>query len=117
MRTSSTRPPGHPNDWPLDDKNAFVALVNATYARMARGEKQVGAAHDAAREIGLDGGERHWLVDEMLAGCFGAFYAPSSDLYASAQDFLKWAGERDLEHIGPEAIAWARKLALAETDH
>ncbi|MDP3492857.1 MAG: hypothetical protein Q8R82_07065 [Hyphomonadaceae bacterium] len=117
MKTSATRPPNHPNDWSLPDKNAFVALVTQTYARMARGENNVVAAHEAAREIGLESGERHWLTDEVLGGCFGVFYAPSSDLYANARDFVKWADARDLAHIGPDGVEWARVLADAETDH
>lgn len=117
MRTSPTRPPGHPNDWPLDDKNGFVALVTQTYARMARGENAVGAAHEAAREVGLDGGEHHWMCDEMLSGVMGVFYLRSGDHYAGADCAVRFATLADLEQMGPEAIAWARKLALAETDH
>jgi hypothetical protein len=117
MKTSATRPPGHPNDWPLDDKNAFVALLQGIADKQAVEMGQIAAAHASARELELEGKENHWMVDELLGGCFGGFYVRTSDLYANAQDFLKWAGERDFEHIGSEAVAWARKLALAETDH
>lgn len=116
MRTSATRPSGHPNDWPLDDKNAFVALVTQTYARKARGENEVVAAHGAAREIGLEGGEHHWMCDEMLSGVFGLFYL-TGDHYANGDDAVKFATLADLERMGPETVAWARKLAMAETDH
>lgn len=116
MRTSPTKPPGHVNDWPPNDKNAFVVLVTETYARMARDENEVVAAHGAAREIGLDGGEHHWMCDEMLSGVFGMFYL-SGDHYAGAVGTVKFATLTDLERMGPEAVAWARKLALAETDH
>lgn len=117
MRTSSARPPGHPNDWPRDDKNAFVALVTQTYALMARAENEVTAAHEAARKIGLDGGEHHWMCDEMLSGVMGVFYLRSGDHYADAACAVRFATLADLEQMGPEAVTWARVLAEAETDH
>src|SRR5690606_5811606 len=69
MRTSTARPQGHPNDWPLDDKKAFVALVTATYSRTGRSKSEVVPAHESARQIGLDGGEHRWMCDELLSGC------------------------------------------------
>lgn len=117
MRTSPKRPPGHVNDWPLDDRNAFVALVTETYARMARGEGEVGAAHEAARTVGLDGAESHWMCDEMLSGVFGVFYVRSGDHYADAAGVVRFATLADLEQLGPVAVAWARELAEAGTEH
>lgn len=117
MRTSEKRPPGHVNDWPVHDKDAFLALVNATYARIGRGQAEVQAAHEAAREVGLDGGADHWMTDELLGGVFGVFYVRSGDHYADAAGVVRFATLADLERLGPDAVAWARKLAEADTDH
>jgi hypothetical protein len=117
VRTSEKRPPGHVSDWPLDDKNAFMALVLGIIAKRAAGRGEIEAAHAVADEIGLAGGQMHWMVDDALASTFHLYYLPSSDIYADAPEFLKWAEGRDLEHIGPDAVAWARVLAKADADH
>lgn len=121
MRTSEKRPPGHVGEWPgsgrLDDYNAFIALLFGTLSKRATGLGEVEAAHATATEIGLEGGQMHWMVDDLLASAFAVYYVRSSDLYADAADFIKWAEARDLEHIGPEGVAWARVLAKADADH
>lgn len=117
MRTSAQRPAGHVNDWPLHDHNAFVALMLGALAKRAAGMGEVESAHAAAAEIGLEGGQMHWLVDDMLASTFHVYYVRSSDLYADAAQLLRWAEAGDLENLGPEAVAWARVLAEADTDH
>lgn len=118
MKTSPSIPPGDFNyDWPVDDKNAFMTLVFGVLERTKRGEKLIAAAHAVAREIGLEGGEHHWMVDDMLASVFHTYYVPSSDLYADAAGFLKWAEARDLAHIGEDSVAYARVLIGLQSDH
>lgn len=117
MRTSEKRPDGHVSEWPLHDKNAFMALVLGIIARKAAGRGTVEAAHAVAEEIGLEGGQLHWMVDDALASAFHVYYVRSCDLYAGADDFIKWAEARDLAYIGPDAVAFARVLAKAGTDH
>jgi hypothetical protein len=117
MRTSTESPGGHPNDWPLGDKNAFAALVLAAGKRRAAGARDVEAVHAAAAEIGLEGGAEHWMVDEVLAGVFGAFYLRSGDHYICADGLVRWATADDLARLGADAVAWARELAGNASDH
>lgn len=117
MRTSATRPDGHPNDWPVADKNAFLVMVVLSKVAVGNGAGCVRAVHDASREIGLEGGSEHWLVDAILAGVFDCFFIRSGDHYASAMDLVHWGTAEDLALLGPGAIAWARELAGSASDH
>lgn len=119
MKTSSTRPPGRPEVWPLDDWNAFVRVTELTWLMLAGYDPEeqpkvitavIEAVHDAARVAGLDRGELHWLVDDILAGQFCHFYSRGDDFYWDASGFLKWARAADLAYLGPENVAWARRL-------
>lgn len=117
MMTSARRPDGHPNDWPVADKNAFLVLVVLSKIAVGNGVGEVQAVHDTAKEIGLDGGPGHWLVDEVLNGVFECFYVRSGDHYASAPELLKWGTADDLVRLGPDAVRWARDLAGSASDH
>jgi hypothetical protein len=117
MRTSAESPGGHPNDWPLDDKNAFAALVLATGRRLAEGAGDIEAVHAASTEIGLEGGPDHWMVDEVLGGMFGAFYVRSGDHYISADGLLRFGTDDDLERLGRDAVVWALTLSANSSEH
>ena len=109
--TSPVRPVGHVNDWPYEDYAAFVALIESAGKYMLLGEHEITAVLDAAIDIGLEGGERHWLANEVLAGVFGVFYMRSGDCYLEAGPFLEHGWPSDLSD--PGTVAWARELAAA----
>lgn len=118
MTASASRPPGHPNDWPVDDKNAFVLFLKLASARIeASGRNPVEACHAAAKAMQLEGGPCHWLVDAVLAGVFDTFYLRSGDYYAGAGHFVRAGCAIDFKQLGPEEVGYARLLADAVSDH
>lgn len=80
MKTSVKCPKGGPNEWPIDDYNAWGNLMSEALVIM---EKQAETAacscdiqpqvafHTAAKKLGLKGGKLHWLVDICLANHHG----------------------------------------------
>lgn len=142
MKTSPKVPAGHPNDWPLADKNAFTkATLLTSHLIEEAGETFDMDAPDvqlrALRELhecveravelcGLD--RTHWLVDQILAGQFGCFYDRASDAYLPADAFVQANVEPrkglkhfngssrkiSLDYLGPETVAWAKRLAAGE---
>jgi hypothetical protein len=117
MKTSDKRPDSHPNDWPVADKNAFLVLVVLSKIAVGNGAGEIQAVHDASREIALEGGPEHWLVDTVLAGVFDAFFIRSGDHYSSADGLMRWGTADDLVRLGPGTVAWARELTDSQTDH
>ncbi|SFI90711.1 hypothetical protein [Albimonas pacifica] len=118
MKTSERPPAGSLNDWPIDDWNACVYLMNrsaeilslhppfedADEARFAVRR----SLEDAAEEAGL--GKHHWLVDDTLASVWGIFYVRSGDYYADARGLLNSSHHLDFEHLGPDVVEWARRI-------
>ncbi|MDF2231588.1 hypothetical protein P2H44_03390 [Albimonas sp. CAU 1670] len=118
MRTSEKPPAGSLNDWPIDDWNACVYLMNRSAEILSRHPpfKDEGDARfavrqsleDAAEDAGL--GKYHWLVDNILASVWGIFYVRSGDYYSDAKGLLNSNRPLDLEHLGPEVFEWARRI-------
>ncbi|MEM7120561.1 MAG: hypothetical protein AAF563_04740 [Pseudomonadota bacterium] len=106
--TSRSRPEGHVNDWPIEDYDAFVGMIELAEGR---GEDHiVDRVALAARELGLR--PDHWLVREALVGVYGKFPVYGGTFYAEdAEAFFRNATPSDL--ADRETVGWAKELAGA----
>ena len=104
MKTSAKCPKGGPNDWPVEDYNAWSALLAAALEIMEKRAETASCSSDiqpevaypvAAGNIGLKGGKHHWLVDFCLTNHHGLFrceYDNSRGLwYMRAASWLRGA--------------------------
>lgn len=108
---SETTPPGHPNEWPGEDRNMFETFVRLSAAFVQTIDANaVNACRRTARFLRLPGGEEHWLVNAVLAGVSGIFYVRSGGYYAGARHFLHHATAADRRHLGRDAVQWAVEL-------
>lgn len=98
LSISQEHPGGHVNDWPPGDALAWQRLVTAAERLVVRlGLEPMEAYHDSAVEIGLEGAEHHWLVDDALAHVHGLFYSHGAgDCYLGPASWLALADRRDL---------------------
>jgi hypothetical protein len=111
---SKTRPNGHFNEWPVQDKNAFVAFLHLVMPLMQLNKDPVPVCEFVSCHLGLPYGIRHWLVQSVLSDVFHEFYVWSADFYGTAEQFLDYATEEDLDVAGVEAMVWAVRLARLE---
>lgn len=126
MKTSLQHPGGRPETWPYRDWLAWYFLLQAAEFRLMSADATttaeaqnalIDAVHEASRDVELDGGQNHWLVDAVLSGSCGLFYDRSRDIYATADELLKNGNRLSFDHLGAEAVAYARRLAGMETGH
>lgn len=115
MRTSPEAPKGGPNDWPVHDYWAFVALVRESDRLRIEGCGLVTAVYEAARGLRLEGAEYHWLCEEVLAGCYGLFYG-LGDCHVDAATFVAHANVADKRRLGPALTEWAEELAATPSN-
>lgn len=126
MKTSSSRPAGALEDWPVKDWLAWYVLLQVSEltllgAKPATEEEArsiiIKSVQDAAEAIDLEGGEKHWLVRDYLAGRYGIFFDSSRGIYTTPDRLMRYGTAITFQALGPESVEWASTLAKRLTKH
>lgn len=118
MRTSAKCPQGTPNDWPVEDYNAWKALMTTALVILDKQAETATCSDDinpiialqtAADNIGLRGKKLHWLVDLCLANHHGLFECTYDEkrgrFYMRADSWLRLAPLADLSNTDKQKEA------------